>query len=106
MKVKNLNGTSINKCKCSSWLEHWEKFSNQPANKCVVAGCTNKHSVGGHVQKESASDSSWYIIPICSECNNKHGQTIEIGNNVNLVPANVAETCGKTGTGLLQSGMR
>lgn len=94
MKVKNLNGTAANKCKCGSWLAHWEKFSKQPANRCVVVGCKNKQTVGGHVQKESTSDSSWYIIPICADCNNKRGQTLEIDNAVNLVSANVSQTCG------------
>jgi len=95
MRVRNLNGTSDNKCKCGSWLAHWEKYSGQTANRCVVNGCSNKHSVGGHVQKESLSDFSWYIIPICSECNSKRGQSISVDDAVNLVSANVSLTCGK-----------
>lgn len=60
--------------------------------RCVVIGCRNKHSVGWHVQKESSTDSSC-IIPICSECNNKRGQTLDIDDTVNLVPANISLTC-------------
>lgn len=94
MKVKNLNGTTQNKCKCSSWLAHWGNYSGQTANRCVVVSCTNKHTVGGHVQKESTTDSAWYVIPICSDCNNKRGQTLEIHDSVRLVSANVSATCG------------
>lgn len=94
MRVRNLNGTSMNVCSCSSWLAHWGRYSNQTANRCVVVGCSNRQTVCGHVQKEFLSDSSWYIIPICAICNSKRGQALEIDNAVNLVSANVRQTCG------------
>lgn len=94
MKVKNLNGTSQNKCKCGSWLDHWKNYSKQTANGCVVNSCSNKPEVGGHVQKDSNTDNNWYIIPICKTCNAKKNQTLEISDIVNLVSANVANTCG------------
>lgn len=93
MLVRNLNGTTVKKCKCASWINHWENFSKQVTLKCVVIGCNNNYSVGGHVQKKSEADCSWYIIPICSECNNQQGQTLDINDAVNLVPANVSVTC-------------
>jgi hypothetical protein len=94
MRVKNLNGTSKNKCKCGSWLAHWQRYSQQTANHCVVIGCTGKDLVGGHVQKDSPYDSSWFIIPICNTCNLQQGQTLTVVDEVNLVSANVAQTCG------------
>lgn len=95
MRVKNLNGTSQNNCSCGSWLAHWSKFSGQVANRCFVNGCTTVHSVGGHVQKDSATDKNWYIVPLCSACNNKKGQDLDIWDGASLVSANVSETCGK-----------
>lgn len=94
MRVINLNGTSTNKCNCDSWFAHWQRFSRQKANQCVVVGCTNTDLVGGHVQKDSALDSSWYIIPICNACNGKKGQTLTVADEVRLVSANVSQTCG------------
>lgn len=94
MQVKNLNGTSQNKCKCNSWYAHWQKFSGQKANQCVVIGCSGTDLVGGHVQKDSTSDSSWYVIPICNACNGKKGQALNVVDQVKLVSANVSQTCG------------
>jgi len=94
MRVKNLNGTSTSKCKCGSWLAHWERFSGKKATKCAVTTCGNKATVGGHVQLESNSNFSWYIIPLCVECNNNRGAVLTIHDNLPPVPANVSETCG------------
>jgi len=95
MQVHNLNGTAPNKCDCGSWLVHWQRFSGQTANHCVVIGCTNPHTVGGHVQKGSISDRGWYIIPLCSSCNAKRGETFSIYDDVELVSVNVNITCRK-----------
>lgn len=95
MKVKNLNGTAQNKCKCVSWYAHWEKFSGQKANQCVVIGCKGKPEVGAHVQKDSSADSSWYVIPVCTACNNKRGEPLNVVDEVKLVSANVTQTCGR-----------
>jgi hypothetical protein len=94
MKVKNINGTSDNKCKCGSWILHWEKYSGKKATSCSELNCLKNSSlVGAHVQKEIA-DNKWYIVPLCSE-HNKKASSLEIKNSSNLVPANVSETCGK-----------
>ncbi len=56
-KVKNINGTSPNKCGCGSWLDHWKKFSGQGVPlHCPEVNCRNKPEVGAHVQKESYTD--------------------------------------------------
>lgn len=96
MKVKNINGTSANICKCGTWLEHWKKFSNQHLpGSCPVANCTQKPEVGAHVQKDSSTDSSWYIVPFCKAHNAEKGKSLFISDSITLVSANVSITCGK-----------
>lgn len=96
MKVKNINGTSDNTCKCNSWFEHWKKFSGQslPTN-CPVVKCTQKPEVGAHVQKDSSTDNSWYIVLLCKTHNGETGKSLEISDSTKLASANVSETCGK-----------
>ncbi|MFA4852803.1 MAG: hypothetical protein WC974_08870 [Thermoplasmata archaeon] len=93
-KVKNINGTSDNTCKCGSWLKHWEKFSGQTTQYCIEKSCTKKDLVGAHVQKDNSTDMSWYIIPLCSFHNQSEG-VLEISDNYKLVSANKSETCEK-----------
>ncbi|TET21395.1 MAG: hypothetical protein E3J71_09875 [Candidatus Stahlbacteria bacterium] len=97
MKVTNINGTSQKTCKCGSWLDHWKNFSEQtlPAY-CPEVNCYNKPEVGAHVQKDSSTDKSWYIVPLCKTHNAKKGETITIIDidSIKLVSANVSETCG------------
>jgi hypothetical protein len=96
MKVKNINGTSDNTCKCSSWLEHWKKFSGQTLSTyCYEEKCTQKPEVGAHVQKDSSTDNSWYIVPLCKTHNGETGKSLNISDSVNLVSANVSSTCDK-----------
>lgn len=95
MKVKNINGTSDNTCKCGSWLKHWEKFSHKSLpTYCVESTCTKVPSVGAHVQKDSTTDNKWYIIPLCDSHNKKTAE-LTIADSTTLVSANVSETCGK-----------
>lgn len=96
MKVKNINGTSQNICKCGSWLEHWKKYSSQVLSAyCAETKCIQKPEVGAHVQKDSNTDTSWYIVPFCKTHNGVTGGSLNISENVILVSANVSETCGK-----------
>jgi hypothetical protein len=93
-KVKNINGTSDNNCKCVSWLKHWEKFSGQTTQFCIELKCINKDLVGAHVQKADSTDSSWYIIPLCNSHNQKGG-VLDVVDAYRLVSANKKETCDK-----------
>lgn len=97
MKVKNLNGTSQNICKCGSWLQHWKNFGSSMTDDCVANGCSNKAEVGGHVKMGNPSSMGWYIVPLCKSCNGKLGQELYIADNTELVSANISETCGKVG---------
>ena len=96
VKVKNINGTSSRICKCGSWLNHWRNFSGQLLHSfCSEVTCMQSSEVGAHVQKDSATDKSWYIVPLCKEHNARTGDSINIIEGINLVSANVNVTCGK-----------
>ncbi len=94
-KVKNINGTSNNTCKCGSWLQHWEKYSGLKANWCSEINCLEKENlVGAHVQKADAIDTNWYIIPLCKSHNaDTEEMNVMISNT--LVLANIKLTCDK-----------
>lgn len=94
MKVKNIKGTADNTCKCDSWLAHWEIYSGRKALLCVEKTCVKQAAVGAHVQKDSATDRAWYIIPLC-DGHNKKADEMELSGTPILVSANVNETCGK-----------
>jgi hypothetical protein len=95
MKVTNINGTSYRTCSCGSWLAHWQKFSRQALpTYCPEITCSNKPEVGAHVQKDSITDRKWYIVPLCTKHNGMKGESITIVDDINLVSANVSETCG------------
>ena len=94
MKVKNINGTSQNKCKCGSWLQHWRNFSKQTATECRAKGCSRNNLLGAHVQKDVDYDNRWYIVPFCHEHNKAVG-SVELVVGTKLVPANKSETCDK-----------
>jgi hypothetical protein len=94
MKVKNINGTSKNTCRCGSWLSHWKKFSGQSPNYCPAIGCMRTDLVGAHVQKGGWDlDQNWYICPLCNE-HNQHQGELDLSEIYRLVSANVSETCG------------
>jgi hypothetical protein len=94
VKVKNINGTSSNTCKCGSWLKHWEKYSGEKAGLCNEKSCTNSATIGAHVQKLNSIDDSWYIVPLCNKHNNKRGEELELYKSPQLISANVRNTCG------------
>jgi hypothetical protein len=93
-KIKNINGTSTNKCTCGSWLQHWKNFSNQSVTYCSESNCINKDLVGAHVQKSSLTDNSWYIIPLCKAHNNS-SEELEVLSDIKFVSANKSLTCEK-----------
>ena len=95
MKVKNINGISDSTCNCASWLDHWRKFCGQPLPLfCPEATCSSRPEVAAHVQKDNATDSNWYIVPLCKKHNAETGKSLTISDSVALVSANVSQTCG------------
>lgn len=96
MRIKNMNGTSQNTCFCGSWLNHWKNFSGQSVpDYCPINNCFEKAEVGGHVQKDTPSDNSWYILPICKVHNAKRDDSFTAIDTYKLVSANVKVTCQK-----------
>jgi hypothetical protein len=96
MKVNNVNGTSDNTCKCGTWLAHWKKFGGGTIpSYCSEKVCPSKPTVGAHVQKDSLTDRSWYIVPLCDAHNKQTRMSLELVDSTMLVSANVSQTCGK-----------
>jgi hypothetical protein len=96
MRVKNLDGAQLNKCSTGSWLAHWERFSGQNAFMCFANDCIKRPSVGGLVQKESPIDKDWYVIPLCSDCNKKKGQDLDVWDTAKLIPTDEIEAAAVT----------
>jgi hypothetical protein len=94
MIVKNINGIPEDSCNCESWLDHWERFSDQSPTYCPVAECLNRLEVGAHVQKADSTDAGWYIIPLCEKHNARTGETLSINDNIKMVSATISGTCG------------
>ncbi|HEY5038928.1 MAG TPA: hypothetical protein VIJ93_07660 [bacterium] len=94
MKIENINGAGDVVCKCNSWLDHWDKFSEQSPTYCPVEECMNRIEVGAHVQKDSSADRAWYIVPLCQKHNAKKGESLRVNDNVKLVSADIKGTCG------------
>ncbi len=96
MRVKNINGTSDNTCKCASWLDHWLRFSGQTLpSYCPEEKCLHRPEIGAHVQKDSSTDNNWYIVPLCKTHNGETGKSLNISDSIALVSACVGDTCGK-----------
>lgn len=94
--VRNLNGTSKNKCQCGNWITHWKLGTNKRGYiPCSVHGCSRVAEVGAHVQiTDGRSSWQWWIVPFCKGHNHK-SVTYEmfLNRNVELVSANVDNTC-------------
>ena len=54
---------------------------------CGRLYCGDKAEVGAHVKKVSSLDSSWYIVPLCSGCNQQEDE-FELKCEVNPVKVN------------------
>ena len=88
--VKNLKGTSDNKCTCcGSWLKHWINNSHSTRTQCCVVGCSAKATDGAHVQiKDGRCGDEWYIVPFCKYHNNPHNEEeMFINRSVTLISA-------------------
>lgn len=96
MIIENVIGSSKVSRKApyphSSWLNYWENCVNfhlehNKAYKCPACGKSfyRDDFDGCHVQKaDNPFDRKWYIIPLCSTCN-QSSEKLEVGN-VALVP--------------------
>ena len=84
-RVINVNGSGryTKPSGYSSWLEYWKAQTGQNPSYCSAAGCFRHDLVGAHVQKAYSSDKTWYIVPLCSSCNQR---TDAFDVNATLVP--------------------
>ena len=94
MKVKNLNGAGKSQCNCGNWFNHWKNHSGQVPFYCSAVNCFYPAEAGAQVQMDAADDANWYIVPLCDYHNRTQVATLEIRRLVNLVSANISETCG------------
>lgn len=78
MPAINLKGTGENSCNCSSWIAHWEKFSEETAYECSVKGCNEVGVLGAHIKSYGIAATSEYgedlsnkhfIVPMCDSHN-------------------------------------
>ena len=83
MLVKNKKNTSNRICTCSdSWLKHWKKKTGGIiSDGCSVKSCRGSADVGAHVTKYNSTDTSTYIVPLCSEHNHPDNtSSMDIGS--------------------------
>ena len=62
----------------SNWIRYWENAVGQKAGKCHRVGCNKDATDGAHVILVGEDDRSWYIVPLCHECNCQHGETFYV----------------------------
>ena len=93
--VRNINGTSDNKCECKGWLTHWKLATGSVRTRCAVVGCGRPAEVGAHVQiTDGRSGAHWWIVPFCKTHNHyRNVGEMYIKRSVMLVSANRKETC-------------
>jgi hypothetical protein len=94
--VRNVPNTADLRCgPCTSWLGHSQRArAGLPQFYCSAAGCGSGATVGGHVIRVRHPDRTWYIIPLCDECNAR-GEAYEIASYVQPVPARELPSCGR-----------
>ena len=89
MRVKNVIGSGRFSAPAGyrSWLDYWEKKTGSKAFFCSASNCFSSNLVGAHVQKANSTDNRWYIIPLCSSCNQRT-DTFEVSGTLVPVPSN------------------
>ena len=71
--VKNIHGTDGRKpVGASTWIGYWEKHKGKRVYICSACGKHSPRLCGAHVKKcLPSTDHSWYIVPLCSACNQR-----------------------------------
>lgn len=80
----------------ASWLDYWEHNGGDTIKDNVTYKCpgcgktiTRKEFDGCHVQKVGLVDHSWYIIPLCDNCNHRTDMFSVNGDLLISVPSNL-----------------
>lgn len=94
MKIRNVGGMQMPRCRCGSLLNHWKNFSGRELPYyCPVVGCAEDDLTGALVQIVSSVDSGWYVVPLCKKHCEQKESALEIDDYCKLVSANVSMTC-------------
>jgi hypothetical protein len=92
MLVRNIRGSSLRKCRCRSWRDHWFNNTERASSRtrCSVYNCGNLLAVGGHVVVVSGRfDGQHYIVPMCHQCNMiPSDEDFDLKRGVELISAN------------------
>ena len=90
MLVKNVIGSSrfVKPSGYASWLDYWKAITGKNPHFCSASGCIKTDLVGAHVQKAYSTDQKWYIVPLCSSCNQRT-DTFEVYETLVPVPRNL-----------------
>jgi len=91
MIVKNINGSGRYSAPAgyTSWLDYWSQHASHKALRCAATDCHHREDlVGAHVQKAYSTDQHWYIVPLCSKCNQRE-EPFEVDEELVPVPSNL-----------------
>ncbi len=90
MYVKNVSGSSrFPKPRgYNSWLDYWKAQTGENPYYCSADNCWGTNLVGAHVQKAYSNDQSWYIVPLCTSCNQRT-DTFNVSATLVPVPSNL-----------------
>ena len=101
--IKVIENPPEQKCRCGSWFNHWQKFTQSKIRMCVEIGCNETYIEGAHVQLAESEDTTIYIVPLCSK-HRKSKETLSIIDSCKLVSADINKTCGVAGMVYLKEG--
>lgn len=86
--VRNVRGTSDRKCRCGSWLLHWDNETKSNRATCSVVPCGNDATLGAHVQiLDNRTSGQHWIVPMC-DGHNRLDDDLWLDGRVTLVSAN------------------
>ena len=91
------------KCRCGSWFNHWQKFTQSKIRMCVEKNCNETDIEGTHVQLADSEDTTIYIVPLCSK-HRASKEIISIIDSCKLISADINKTCGVASMAYLKDG--
>jgi len=100
-KIKVIENQPEKLCRCGSWLNHWNKFSQSKIRMCVVDGCMGIDIEGSHVQLTNSENKEIYIVPLCS-VHRSGTEILSIIDSCKLVSSDIGKTCGVEGSKYLK----
>lgn len=82
---KKMNGMSVNDCTNGSSKQHWiDSTGRSWPEKCSVASCSNKPTIGAHISNDKVKGVK--IVPMCDTCY-KELTVFNLGFGISLVRA-------------------